>query len=137
MRGEGGGERVGEGGLAEVAFLVKFWREDGVEKVVDGVGVSHQIIRYRDWLYKVLGRAGVSIQAFRERLVFDSARQKARFLLSLYERKDCFMFLPFSLERKRKKRGEPTMVPPRPPFNVRQGKAKIEKHGRKYPGQKV
>ena len=48
--GRGGGERVGEGGLAEVAFLVKFWREDGVEKVVDGVGVSHQIIRYRDWL---------------------------------------------------------------------------------------
>ena len=72
-----------------------------MEKVVDGVGVSHQIIRYRDWLYKVLGRVGVSIQAFRERLVFDSARQKARFLLSLYERKDCFMFLPFSLERKR------------------------------------
>lgn len=59
--GERGEERVGEGGLAEVAFLVKFWREDGVEKVVDGVGVSHQIIRYRDWLYKVLGRDFVSI----------------------------------------------------------------------------
>ena len=50
VRREGGGARVGEGGLAEVAFLVKFWREDGVEKVVDGVGISHQIIRYRDWL---------------------------------------------------------------------------------------
>ena len=60
MRREGGGERVGEGGLAEVAFLVKFWREDGVEKVVDGVGVSHQIIRYRDWLQKVIGRECVS-----------------------------------------------------------------------------
>ena len=47
--------------LAGISFLFKFWREDGVEKVVDGVGVSHQIIRYRDWLQKVLGRDFVSI----------------------------------------------------------------------------
>nr|DAY57780.1 MAG TPA: hypothetical protein [Caudoviricetes sp.] len=41
--------------------------------------------------------------------------------MSLYKDEDCYMFLPFSLERKRKKRGEPTMVPQGPPFNVRQG----------------
>ena len=39
-------------------------REGGLVKVVKVVGrgcVSHQIIRYRDWLYKVLGRDFVSI----------------------------------------------------------------------------
>ena len=36
--------------------------------------------------------------------------------MSMYKDEDCFMFLPFSLERKRKKQGEPTNGSPLTPF---------------------
>ncbi len=59
------------------------------------------------------GAEGAFLAGFVEKNVFrEGAKQRARFFLSLYLHKVCFFILPFSLERKRKKQGEPTMVPP-------------------------
>ena len=54
----------------------------------------------------------VSGEVLEKKILRDGAKQGTRFFLSLYEAKIVLYILPFSLERKRKKQGEPTMVPP-------------------------
>ena len=63
------------------------------------------------------GAEGAFLAGFVEKNVFrEGAKQRARFFLSLYLHKVCFFILPFSLERKRKKQGEPTNGSPLTPF---------------------
>ena len=64
----------------------------------------------RFWLVLVEGR------------VLEGAEQRVRFWLGLYKDEDCFFY--FFLSRwkgSERSRGNLRMVPPCPPFNVRQG----------------
>ena len=113
----------------------------------------------------MLSGALVSGRIFQKRWAVEGAKQGARFQmrLYLYKRGDCFFISSFlagkeangavavdkpgqKIERgktgapgqgEEENRGRNRQQPPAAPFNVRRGKAKIEKYGRKYPGQKV
>ena len=64
----------------------------------------------------MLGRVDVSGEVLEKKILRDGAKQGTRFFLSLYEAKIVLYILPFSLERKRKKQGEPTNGSPLTPF---------------------
>ena len=76
----------------------------------------------------------VSGEVLEKKILRDGAKQGTRFFLSLYEAKIVLYILPFSLERKRKKQGEPTNGSPLTPFQRPTGQSKDRKARKKIPG---
>ena len=96
---------------AEGAFLGKLLRRSRVKKVLSGGCVSRQIFGL-GWGGEGAGQSfrfclGLERKTFLQ--VLSRVDVSSRVCTST---KFAFFILPFSLERKRKKQGEPTMVPP-------------------------
>ena len=118
---------------AEGAFLGKLLRRSRVKKVLSGGCVSRQIFGL-GWGGEGAGQSfrfclGLERKTFLQ--VLSRVDVSSRVCTST---KFAFFILPFSLERKRKKQGEPTNGSPLPPFQRSTGQSKDGKARKKIPG---